>query len=233
MLDFINPDLRKILFKHHRLVVLAGLSFLLLALFATIWALTTQKFEVRKRAATGEISPTPTPASIITPTPAPQIASLTFTIGFQGLSGSKTKGQKIQVTLKLKNGEGYRFENVEAPPPRNGIYRVKTLRVNPGTYNILIKGSSHLQKLFKHLVLHEGENTLDFTSTPLVAGDFNNDNKISIEDVSLILSRYTALNVPTNNQNKKFDVDGNGSINISDISLILSNYTALNVPGDN
>ncbi len=94
-----------------------------------------------------------------------------------------------------------------------------------------VKVPNYLMKSWNAISLNYGKNILREIPT-LMVGDFDNDNKIDILDIGLLLSVYNSLSVPVNETNQKYDVDGNGVINIFDISIVLSNYTELVVRGD-
>jgi len=171
----------------------------------------------------------PTSTPVFTPTPTPQQAQLSFKIKFQGIS-SQAPSKNVRVILKQGGVEKYRSDAVIVTSDASGIYS-GIITTTPGTYDVLIKGPAHLQKKFTNITLNPGTNIKDFSSNPLKAGDFDNNNVLNIFDVGAILNRYTSLSVPVDSLNP-FDIDANGVININDISLVLVNYTALEVRGD-
>ncbi|MBI4033674.1 hypothetical protein HY379_01615 [Candidatus Saccharibacteria bacterium] len=52
---------------------------------------------------------------------------------------------------------------------------------------------------------------------PNLAGDLNNDNVVSVIDLSIMLSNFGS-------NSSTADINGNGSVNITDLSILLSNY---------
>jgi len=166
---------------------------------------------------------------IPTLTPTPQNAQLSFKIKFQGINNA-APSKNVLVVLKQGGVEKYRSNAVLVTADANGIYS-GTITIAPGTYDILIKGPIHLQKKFPNVTLNQGTNTKDFSSTPLKAGDFDDNNVLNVFDVGAILNHYTSSSVPVDSLNP-FDIDASGVININDISLVLENYTALEVGGD-
>lgn len=65
----------------------------------------------------------------------------------------------------------------------------------------------------------------------LIVGDVNDDNKISIEDVVAVLSKYTDFSVPAAAGTPE-DVNNDQAITIEDVSLVLMNYSDFEVPGE-
>lgn len=172
------------------------------------------------------ISPSPSPS------PAPQ---LNLKVKFQGVTG---KGANEDAYVKIINRtQSYEYSlYVTLLSDSNGIYSGSTGTMSglpSGTCDIYIKGWSHLNKKFSGINIAPGTNSVDFSSTPLMAGDISNNNILSIEDLSAILATYTSLSVPvTDFTYKKYDLDANGIININDIAIVLSNYTQLETKGD-
>ena len=107
-----------------------------------------------------------------------------------------------------------------------------------GVYDILLKGSSHLQKRFEGVTLTGGENTHDWTENEadeLTAGDVNGDNILNIDDIARIKTYYTDFKVSvsaSDNNSMLADVDKDGYITIKDLALAAVNWTALVVKGD-
>lgn len=61
MLDFVKEKFARIPPQYRRWPTLGALAILLIVLPITVFGLLTGKFEIRKRAASGEVTPTPTP----------------------------------------------------------------------------------------------------------------------------------------------------------------------------
>ena len=126
----------------------------------------------------------------------------------------------------------YRFDDVSVTADQSGVYLGSVGNITPGTYDVYIKGPIHLQKRFTSISISSGSNSQDWSGVTLKAGDFDANNVLNIIDIAGMLAEYTALSVPANQSNQKFDIDANGVINIIDVALVLTNYTALEVPGD-
>jgi len=58
---------------------------------------------------------------------------------------------------------------------------------------------------------------LSFADNPLLPGDINNDNKVDVTDLSILLSNWGL-------SNPDVDLNDDGVINIFDLSILLSNY---------
>jgi hypothetical protein len=146
------------------------------------------------------------------------------------LQGLTRTGPNTNITAHFGN---YGF-STNIYSDTNGIYSytADTSLWLPATYDAYIKEPTHLQKKFSNIILAYGNNNLDFTASPLLAGDFNNDNNINILDLGKWLSVYTQLSVPVTPVNQIYDVNGDGVITIQDLGIVLSNYTQLNNLGD-
>jgi len=158
-------------------------------------------------------------------------ATLSFSLKSQAINSQKPD-KNVRVILKQGGTEKYRFDNVVVSSNSSGVYSGQVSGIIPGTYDVFVKGWIHLQKRFAGINLVAGNNNLDWSSTSLKIGDFNNDNILNINDVSSILAKYTSLSVPVTADNSLFDVDLGNDINISDVAFVLTNYTSLEVSGD-
>jgi serralysin len=56
-----------------------------------------------------------------------------------------------------------------------------------------------------------------FALNPNLPGDLNNDNKVDISDLSILLSNYGTSNATA-------DINGDGTVNVLDLSILLSHY---------
>ena len=107
-----------------------------------------------------------------------------------------------------------------------------------GTYSLFIKGISHLKKRFDKVEIEGDTVTIDKSidaKDELKAGDVNNDNTISIEDISQVLRFYTDFNVKVNSLDKNMvgaDVNKDGYITIDDVALVALNWSSFIVRGD-
>lgn len=65
----------------------------------------------------------------------------------------------------------------------------------------------------------------------LLVGDVNDDNKITIDDIGRVLTKYTDFSVPVPPGTPE-DVNADGAITIEDVALVLLNYIDFTVPGE-
>lgn len=171
------------------------------------------------------------PTAAPSPTPGPDAGSIVFTLRFQGISvPNLTK----TVSLSLKQGEAmiYTFANIPVSSRFGGVYQGRVEGVNPGAYDIYLKGDAHLIRRFPETIIETGENSFDYSSALLLAGDFDGNNKINVSDVGVLSSKITTPALASDVNNQVFDLDGNGVIGSSDMDLILSNYKGLEVAGE-
>jgi hypothetical protein len=177
--------------------------------------------------ALSHLRPTASPS----PTPGPDAGWVSFSVRFQGIS---TPGLSKTVSLILKQGEAivYSFPNIAASSQIGGVYAGKIEGINPGSYDVYLKGEAHLGRKFPEIMIETGENSLDFSSKVLLAGDFDGNNKINVSDVGILSSKITSPVTLSNVDNQLFDLDASGEIGPSDMDLLLSNYRGLEVVGE-
>jgi len=192
---------------------------------------------------TPELTPTPTSALTPTPTPttSPETGNLRFQIRFQGINGAQPATMEVVGILKQGVVEKHSFENILVENDGTGKFVDMFRDIPAGTYDVFIKGPSHLQKGFCGVTFIAGQTVeKDWTDDEflLLVGDFLHgdppvyDNVLNIMDIADILRVYTALSVPVDGTNRIYDVDGSEFIDISDIALVFSNYTVLSREGD-
>ncbi len=86
-----------------------------------------------------------------------------------------------------------------------------------GTYNILITVEGYLSKLFSNIELSEGSNALAIS--PIIAGDLNASNSISVTDLSVVGLAFGSIETNAN-YNFLADFNCDGVINVVDISIL-------------
>lgn len=97
-------------------------------------------------------------------------------------------------------------------------------------YSVSLSGGSRLRKKYSPLTVIKGglnEITKIAVADELMPADFNGDNQLDIDDISLLLTKYTQ---PTNAvvaTNAIYDLNYDEVIDIQDITLMLSNYRQL------
>lgn len=177
------------------------------------------------------ITPTLTPIPI-----SPVKVSLTFKIKFQGVSGNNTSAKEVNITLRQGGQLVGGFSNVSVVNTNDGSgkYQGSITNINPGTYDLFVKGFGHLQRKFAGVTLSSslGGNIFDWSGTTLLVGDLDNDNWLRINDISAILSKYVVLSAPVTTGTRNYDLNCDNIIDIQDISLILANYVRLETEGE-
>lgn len=182
----------------------------------------------------------PDPTNPPGPTPTvPPISSQNYQvkINFQGIN---TKSANQTVSYNLYSGtSSVASGSTVASSNSTGIYTIQIPKseVSKGSYTLLIKGESHLQKKY---------NSVSFTQTEInlsgkeefvpKAGEVTGDNMININDVSKVSRYYTDFSVPVNYssiQMASSDINKDGAITIQDLALLGINWSELEVAGDN
>lgn len=95
-----------------------------------------------------------------------------------------------------------------------------------GEYDIYLTIKGFLTKKFNQVTISETEEIFDYG--PLIQGDVNGDNKINIDDCT-ILSSYFFTNIPLDSNMKHMDQNCDGFINLIDFSLL---NRSINLLGD-
>jgi hypothetical protein len=171
------------------------------------------------------------PSLAPSPTPGPDAASVKFKVRFQGVVGSVT-GKGVSLILRQGEVAVYSFTNISVSASSGGVYLGRVEGVNPGVYDFYVKGEAHLIRKFPELIVETGENSFDFSQELLLAGDFDGNNKINVNDVGVLSSKITLPAQVVDASSQIFDLDGNGKIGPSDMDLLLSNYQGLEVAGE-
>src|SRR5690606_25027778 len=95
----------------------------------------------------------------------------------------------------------------------------------PGNYEIWIKAPGYLARKFgtatTPVAITQGTMVLDFTSFPLLGGDFNGDGTINEVDYSLHFLTKFRTNDPM------VDLDGSGEVNNLDFAIMRSNWALI------
>jgi outer membrane biosynthesis protein TonB len=176
------------------------------------------------------VGPTTTTA-ITTPAGTSGGSTLVFNVGFQGVT-KLGQSKNVRVSFRQAGNVIYLFDNITVESNESGVYTGALEGIVPGTYDILVKGEGHLARKFSDISIVRGVNTWNWSATKLRAGDFNNDNKLDVTDVALLLAPYISLSVQLSGGQVVFDIDGNGVLEARDIVVVLTNYNQLEVVGD-
>lgn len=118
----------------------------------------------------------------------------------------------------------------------NGNYsNLELTGLSAGTYDLAIKGYSHLIKRVNNINLNVGNNFVDFTNASndkLLCGDLytngiypNGDNKVNSVDVTYLVSKWALEDFGVSDE--RADVDENHQVNSLDITKVVNNYALI------
>jgi len=176
-------------------------------------------------------SPTPTLTPSPTPTSAPNTGNLDLRIRLPGIASGENKRQSLKVKL-IKEAVVVKEETITITSDPVGTFHGLISNIPVGVYDIYLKGWAHLQKKISGISITPDNFIQDWATTPLIAGDFDNNNILDIFDLALLIQQYTDLEVPITPQNQIYDINLDNIINILDIAIALQGYTDLQVQGD-
>lgn len=139
-----------------------------------------------------------------------QVAALNGHVNWNSNCGSRN------TTIKLyEPGTTILLAEYEVSIDAAGNFALDSIQT--GTYDIFIKVEGYLQKGIPNVEIGSGANSL--TVGGITNGDINNDNAISIADVSLINASFgSALGNP--NYNPLADLNCDGVISLIDLSIL-------------
>ena len=182
---------------------------------------------------TPTVTPTATPTTTPSPTPTAGPVAFGFNIRLEGITQS-AGDQPATVIFQQGGLEAKRVTGVSLSNDSGGEYSGNIpISVQAGTYDVLVKTGSHLQKKFTGVTISGAQVSLSSDLTnQLKLADVNNTNTLTIEDIALILAKYTDFNVPVPAGTPE-DVNADGKITIDDIALPLVNYIDFTIAGDN
>lgn len=142
--------------------------------------------------------------------------SLSFKVKLQGIDQQRTN-ETVKVTLKKGGSTIATHETVSISADENGAYSGSVPNISFDTYDVLVKGWSHLTKKFANISLNQLENSFDWSGTKLTAGDATGDDKINIQDFRILVENYLK-----GSSIADFNLDG--QTNIQDFRFIAENY---------
>jgi hypothetical protein len=88
--------------------------------------------------------------------------------------------------------------------------------------SIRVKGPAHLGKIFSVPSLTAGSNSIDWTSTPLIPGDIDNDNFVDLSDYSQLVTQFDPISPKS--IYTKADLNFDTFVDLSDYSLLVANF---------
>lgn len=126
-----------------------------------------------------------------------------------------------QLAIEIRNvGSTIPLETITGVVKANGTYAAKP-NVAPGTYDIAIKGATHLRRVVHSVTItDDGASGVHAT---LRNGDVNNDNEVSIADYSILSSAYNSFEGDPGFV-AGADLNGDGGVDIGDYAVLSSNY---------
>jgi hypothetical protein len=191
-------------------------------------------------------TPIPTPTNTPVPTPI-TMANLLFGVRLEGVT---TNG--YATTFSVKIGSNTYQTLASTGGAQISMYYGSLNNIQPGIHKICFKTSSHLQRCFENVDLKIGQNEINFynnqSTNELWAADTNGDNRLTLTDITAILSpygrtdrnndafAYPVYNLSTNQpilpDLTHLDVNKDGYITIQDVSLAALHYDDFVIPGD-
>lgn len=182
-------------------------------------------------------SPSPSPTS--SPTTSTGIFDVLFRL--QGITESRT-AKESTITIEKSGSVIKKLTGITSTSSSSGIFETKidssTFCSSSNTFDVLIKGQSHLAKKFEGVSIKCDGSILDKSTDAddeLIAGDVNGDNTISIEDISIVLKYYTDFSVTVDSTKSEMvasDINKDGFITIDDAALVALNWSDFTVSGD-
>lgn len=149
----------------------------------------------------------------------PSVVSLEIAAKFQGVAVQRPD-KSISIDIKQQTND-IQTGNATFASDSSGKYTgTITANIPAGTYDLYLKGPAHLRKKFIGVGLNLGNNQVDFTSTPLLAGDVNQDNKVDLLDYSAMVLVYE----PGVTKSSSADLNFDGKVDLLDYSLLVTNY---------
>ncbi len=137
--------------------------------------------------------------------------STNLTIKFYNHSADRIPANVVTSSVLTSDDDGTKF------------WLVPTTTVAEGSYDITVKGYSHLTRLLSDTSIISTVNVLDFTdngTNPLKCGDVNGtsgDDEINALDVSLVVNNWSGAN-------PRYDLNRDEEVNSIDISNLLANF---------
>ncbi len=156
--------------------------------------------------------------------------ALTFTIAqTYSLSGTITlqscaapSGRPI--TLQFRPVGGGTNINATATLTSGGAYTVTGIPA--GNYNVAIKGTKWLQKV---AAANLSSGSVSNVNVTLLAGDVNNNNKVDVDDLTLLLNVYNST-LGDGTYTDAADLTCNGKVDVDDLTVLLNNYNTTGTP---
>ncbi len=173
---------------------------------------------------------TPTPTATRTPLP-PGSGVLSGTVQMQGRGAAPAPAWVAPLAVRLflpgDDLPAYQFDTTTDASGSFVVPGATTPGVWASSYNVKVKNPQMLQVVSNGLPFSDTEATVqDFGL--LKGGDANNDNRVSLTDLSILASTYgKALGDPGYDGRADFSADGR--VSLTDLSIMSSNYGAAGI----
>ena len=178
--------------------------------------------------------------SSTTPTTPPSFGAETLDILFrlQGITVSR-KAEGFTITIEKDGSQVKKLTNLEYTSNSTGVFEAEidssTFCSSTDSFDVLIKGQSHLAKKFENVSINcDGVvlNKSTATKDELKAGDVNGDNLLTVEDIAKVLSYYTTFSTAVTSGMETSDINKDGYITIVDVALVALNWSDFVIEGD-
>lgn len=178
---------------------------------------------------------TPTPTSTRTPLP-PGNGVLQGAVQLQGRGAPPSALWTVPLTVGLflpgDNLPAYQFATTTDDTGSFSVPAASTPGVWPSSYNVKVKNPQMLQAGASGLeIVADAPTVYDFGV--LKGGDANNDNQVSLADVSILASTYGKSEGEAG-YDARADFTGDTKVELADVSIIAANYnrTGVNVAAE-
>ncbi len=146
-------------------------------------------------------------------------ATLFGSVDLEGRNAPPNSAWSVPLTVNFYEvGSSTAAYEYTTTTDNNGDFMV--MGIAPGTYEVAVKNAKTLQRVTT-LTLVAGANNHDFGT--LLAGDANDDNRITLVDFSILTDTYN-LAVGDPNYDPRADFNENDFITLQDFSLLTQNF---------
>ena len=161
------------------------------------------------------------------PTCAGAGADLTLTVTNQGRDlGTGNPDYSGDYTVNLFSLTDAQTPVASYTPTADAAGSMTIPDITPGTYQVAVKRAGFLQRV-QVITLTEGANSA--TIAELLAGDVDGDNKVLLEDFSILGGVFNTSNVNPGGAPNYADFNGDGQVGLEDFSVAGGNF---NVNGE-
>lgn len=174
------------------------------------------------------VSPSPSPSASPSlnpsPSPDPTASNVTFTFSFQGKTRAGVN-RGIPITFS------YKTVGQVTPTTRNLTTNAEgqvIVSLLPGNYSFLVRARGYLARRFASstapISIGPGITAIDFTNSPMLGGDLNEDGVVNEVDYTLKFIHPTIFG----SADFWADLDNSGQVNTLDFGIMRSNWNLAN-----